>query len=236
LKRRIMFLAAVVAALSMTAVALAAAPADPGNNWRVYNIKPATNSWDINKAQADGTGGFIVPFQQFLTTTTGSFAVYLKNNYNVDLTGKTITAAANWTLATASTQYVARSPGAYVRVEFQDVASGPFTSSDYWWYTGNVVDLNSGSTGTWSAPLTDRANWSNICGQSANDQTVYPAKPNCVGGTDPAGSPYDGFTNAMKSVKQVGLSFGSSGSYASGVAAMNTSLAIFDMTNFAVTP
>src|SRR5665811_1458109 len=70
------------------------------NNWRIYNIKPATNSfWDINKVQSDDLGGLLqFPIQQFLTTGTGSFAVYLLNNYNFDMTGKTITATGmSWT-------------------------------------------------------------------------------------------------------------------------------------------
>jgi hypothetical protein len=59
--------------------------------------------------------------------------------------------------------------------------------------------------------------------------------PNCVGGTDPAVSPYDGFSNAMKNVKQIGLAFGSSGSYASGIA-MNGTTGTFTLTQFVITP
>ena len=58
-----------------------------GNNWRVFNGEPATNAfWDINRAQSDGNGGVQVPFQRFQSTTTGSFVIYLEDNYNVDLT------------------------------------------------------------------------------------------------------------------------------------------------------
>lgn len=160
-------------------------------------------------------GGVLFPIQQFDSTTTGSFAVYLLNNYNVDLTGKTITSDATWTTGV----YKTRSdvfPGAYVRVEFQDVASGPFTSNDYWWNTGSL-DLNTASSGTLTASLANRTQWTNICGQSATDTVAHPG-PNCVGGTDPAVSPSDGFDNAMKNVKQVSLSFGNASRYASGVA------------------
>jgi hypothetical protein len=85
-----------------------------------------------------------------------------------------------------------------------------------------------------TARLNDRANWSNICGQNATDTIAHPG-PNCVGTTDPAVSPYDGFTNAMKNVKEIGLSFGSAGSYASGIA-LDGGPGTFTMTNFTVTP
>lgn len=164
-------------------------------------------------ALSGGIGQF--DFQPFLSTSTGSFAIYLEANYNYDITDKTISATMTWDPGTFKTRSTAF-PGAYVRLEFQDVASGNYTSSDYWWYKGSL-DLNAVTGGTLTASLTDRANWTNVCGQVATDQTAYPG-PNCVGGTAPAVSPYDGFTNAMKKVKQVNLSFGSSGSYASGVA------------------
>jgi hypothetical protein len=219
----------------MLAPAFASAAPSVGSNWRVFNIKPATGQWDINKAQSDGGGGVQFPFQEFQTPTTGSFAVYLTNNYNVSLTeSQTITANANWTsgpYATRSTTF----PGAYARAEFQDVASGNYTSNDYWWYSGDVLDLNTTTSDTLTAPLVDRARWTNVCGQSAIDVTPHPG-PNCVGGTDPAVSPYDGFTNAMKNVKQVSLSFGSLGSYASGVAHVGAGSATFHMTSFTVTP
>lgn len=208
---------------------------DLGTNWRVYNIKPATSSfWDINKPESDGSVGYTFPIQQFESTTTGSFAVYFLNNYNVDMTDKTLSANMDWTPGT----YKTRSgviPGAYVRFEFQDVTAGPYTSSDYWWSTGsNSLDLNAVSSGTLTVPLTDRTLWTNICGQSANDQNVY-GGPNCVGGTDPDVSPYDGFTNAMKNVKQVGLSFGNAGRYASGVA-LTEGTGLFNVASFTITP
>ncbi len=74
----------------------------------------------------------------------------------------------------------------------------------------------------------------NVCGQAANDTTPHPGA-NCVGGTDPAVSPSDGFTHAMANVKQVGLSFGSAGSYASGIA-LDGNPGTFTMTSFTVTP
>jgi hypothetical protein len=228
--------ASAVMAFMLTPAFASAAPS-VGSNWRVFNFKPATSQWDIDKAQSDGSGGFQFTFPQFQTPSTGSFAVYLANNYNVSLTtSQTITADANWTTgpyATRSDPTV--SPGAYARAEFQDVASGNYTSNDYWWYGADRLDLNTTSSDTLTAPLSDRANWTNICGQSAIDPIPHPG-PNCVGGTDPAVSPSQGFTNAMKNVKQVSLSFGSLSRYASGVAAVGTDSATFDMTSFTVAP
>lgn len=210
--------------------------------WQVRSVMPATRAfWDIDKATADGAGGVMFPFAEYQSATTGSFAVYLQHNYNFDLTGKTITATANWT---PDTTYVTRGypgdTGAYARVEFQDVSSsGNYGSNDYWWYTGDSFDLNNSTQAAGKsvvAALSDRTHWSNLCGQSATDTTVYPSRTNCVGTTDPTGSPYDGFTNAMKNVKVVSLAFGRTSAYASGVAALDKSSATFDMTDFTVTP
>lgn len=208
------------------------------NNWRVYNVMPATSKfWDINKANFDNDV-ISFPFEMFLTPATGSFAVYLKNNYNNDLTDKTITAEVNWT----SGEYVNRGTGltdAYVRLEFQDEASGNYTSNSYWWFTGTtgpgVTSLNGISSATLTGDLSNRALWTNICGQRADDDIPHPGA-NCVGGTDPEVSPFDGFTNAMKNVKEVNLSFGRASRYASGVAVLNLENAVFNMTNFTVTP
>lgn len=227
----------------MTIPALAGAPQSTnllgnGNNWRVFNVMPDTAKfWDINQAKSDGSGGVKFTFQQFESTTTGSFAVYLKNNYNVDLTGKTITANINWTPGAYTNRGTGPAEDAYVRLEFQDVASGNYTSNDYWWFTGTtgagVANLNTASSATLTGDLNNRTLWTNICGQSAADTVAHPG-PNCVGGTDPDVSPYDGFTNASKNVKEVNLSFGRASRYASGVAAVGTDSAVFEMTSFTV--
>jgi hypothetical protein len=150
----------------------------------------------------------------------------------VNITGQTFNMNASWTPGVYKTRSTVF-PGAYVRFEFQDVTSGPFTSSDYWWSTVSL-DLNAVSTGTLSASLADRTIWTNMCGQRADDTTPHPG-PNCVGGTDPAVSPYDGFTAAMKNVKLVGLSFGSSGTYASGVA-LDGAVGSFQLFSFSIAP
>jgi hypothetical protein len=217
-------------------------PGDPGRKggdvvdlskgWKVYNIDAATSKWDIEKAAAFPGGVAQFPFDRFVSTTSGSFAVYLLNNFNSDITGKTISGNMAWDEGT----YLTRGPasdGAFVRLEFQDVGNGHFVSNDYWWSSVSL-DLNAVTSGTLTAALTDRTLWTNICGQSATDIVAHPG-PNCTGGTDPAVSPFDGFTNAMKNVKLVGLSFGRASRFASGVAVTVTP-ASFRLNTFTITP
>jgi hypothetical protein len=199
------------------------------NQWRLLtlvNLPNGNTNFMTSHPDSSGTG-VSFPFPNPID----GHMVYMLGNYNNDLTDKTITVDASWT---PSGSYETRGPsdGAYVRVEFQDVASGNYNSNDLWWNTGNL-NLNAVSSGTLTASLTDRTQWTNICGKSATDTTVY-SGPDCVGGTYPAVSPYDGFTNAMNNVKQVGLSFGRASSYASGVA--NNTSSTFNLTSFTVTP
>src|SRR5450756_2199105 len=94
--------AAMVAALLLAALASGMVAAKSttnliGGQWRIYNLEPATSFlWDINKTVA-GTNTQSFPVQQFQSTTTGSFAIYLENHYNVPLTSsQTLSAQANW--------------------------------------------------------------------------------------------------------------------------------------------
>lgn len=233
IKKIIVGAAVSVVMFGAMAIPALAAKTTIGDNWRVFNGMPATAKfWDINQPKITSSG-ISFPVQQFLSKTTGSFAIYLLNNYNIDMTGKTLNAAMNWTAGTYETRSTSF-PGAYVRLEFQDTTSGAYTSNDYWWYSGSL-DLNAlPAEGILTASLADRTNWTNVCGQVATDVTPHPGA-NCVGGTDPAVSPYDGFTNAVKNVKMVGLSFGSAGSYASGVA-LDGGTGNFTLSSFTITP
>jgi len=216
--------------------ALAVAPSVTdlsNNNWRVFNINAdEAKLWDINQAPSLNNGGLGFTFNPF---STGWYTVYLNTNYG-DLTDKTtMTAVTSWT---ASTQYVNRAnlptDGAYFRLYFQS-AQGNYNSNDYWWNT-NRLDLNAGSSGALTGNLTNRGEWTNLCGQSATDTTAHPG-PNCVGGTDPAVSPFEGFDNAKRNVKDVGLSFGRASRYASGVAINDVAgPASFQLNSFTVTP
>ena len=206
-------------------------------NWRVYNAMPATAKfWDINQLQALDGGVGTFPFQQYDSPTTGSFAIYLLLNSNYDITDKII--AANVAISGTPGAFYTRSgttcSGAFVRLEFQDVTAGPYDSNDYWW-SANAVDLSTLTTDqALSASTADanRANWTNQAGLPATNTT-----PNWTDwtGATVALSPYDGFTKALKNVKQLGLSFGSSCRYASGVAVQNTGAA-FDLLSYTVTP
>jgi hypothetical protein len=210
-----------------------------GQQWRVYNVKPDTSSfWDINHVGAP-TGALEFPIQKFVSTTTGSFVVYFLNNYNVNLAGKTITATMFWTPAAPGaykTRSATCSTGAYVRLEFQDVTAGPYDPNDYWWSVTSL-DLNSLTTGTLSAALTDRSAWTNMIGRDANDTTTTTWNNWNTGQTDTMDTPYNGFTRALKNVKQIGLSFGNGCSYASGIALDGQSQpGKFTVTSFKVTP
>jgi hypothetical protein len=231
--RKIMCIGAAAAVL----IGIAAPRASGGDlvlkNWRVYNVKPDTASyWDINKPLRLPDGALQFPFLSFQSPSTGSFAVYLLLNYNYSITGKTINVSADWTSSDIALPYKTRStvhPGAYVRVEFQDVTAGPYDSNDYWWALISL-DLNALASGTMTVSLSDRTLWINQAGKSATDMTE-----NWMDWTGSIVrlSPYAGFTKAMKNVKQLGLSFGSSGSYASGVAG-GDGTAVFTLRSFTI--
>lgn len=218
-------------ALSASVPALAASPSATdlsANSWRVFNIDTSVPKlWDINKAEALSTGGVEFPFQTSTTAGdwlgTGWFTVYLKTNYNRDLTGKTITAIVD-VVAPAGTSFWTRTSAcanagtdAYVRLEFQS-ATGNYNASDYWWSTGNTWNLSTIANvpTTLSLSTNDAALWSNISGQTGAD--------------DPAG-----FAAALKNVKEIGVAFGSSCSYASGVN-VSGGTASFQLQSYTVTP
>ncbi|HUZ44997.1 MAG TPA: hypothetical protein VMW54_00020 [Terriglobia bacterium] len=234
-----------VALIAISAVTTPAFCQKLGTNWRVYNYEPSTNFlWDINKPQASQDGLLQFPIQPFLSTTTGSFVVYLYNNYNYDLTDSTLTADASWTPGTYKTRSAptcgttgSTDCGAYVRFEFQDVTSGPYSQSDYWWSTGTTtgtsLDLNASTSGNLNASLNDRTLWSNLCGRLATDTAT--GYTDCITGAIVTVSAYDAFTNAVKQVKQVGLAFGSAIRYASGVAIQGGTPGTFDLKDYKIT-
>jgi len=197
--------------------------------WRVFNInRDVAKLWDINKAGSAPTG--IVGFT-FPQLSSGWYAVYLNTNFGDLSDMSAMTTTANWTTSAYVNRASLPSNSAYFRFYFQS-AEGNYNSNDYWWST-DACYLNTSSSCTLSASLTDRTKWTNLCGQSATDMTPHPG-PNCVGGTDPNMSPYDGFTNAKRNVKSVGLSFGGGSFYANGVANSLTTPASFTVASYAV--
>lgn len=193
------------------------------NQWKVYNINAATYVYHIQKPASLAAGGMEFPL---LDKADGWFTNYLLANPGTkDISGKTITATVNLA-ATAGTLFYTRSTtcpnsgvDAYVRLEFQDVTAGNYGPNDYWWSTGdnslNLSSLAIGGPQMLSISTADRAKWTNIAGRPATDTT---APWTNYDGTIQTVSPYDGFTDALKKVKQIGLAFGSSCRYASGVA------------------
>ncbi|OGG19045.1 hypothetical protein A3D78_06785 [Candidatus Gottesmanbacteria bacterium RIFCSPHIGHO2_02_FULL_39_14] len=193
------------------------------NNWRVFNINTAVPKlWDINKAQSLDAGGVGFTFNPL---STGWFTVYLKTNYNVDLTNKTIIANVDviadpgtlfWTRSTTCANTGA---DAYVRLEFQS-ATGNYEASDYWWSTGanskNLSTLATSGPDTLSFSTAVPSDWSNINGQTGSGDPV-------------------GFAAALKNVKEIGVAFGSSCRYASGVN-VSGGTASFQLNSFTVNP
>lgn len=199
-------------------------------NWMVYNRSDAfAKLWDDNKATALENGGVGFVFNNVSTTW---YTAYLKAHYNGDLTDTTIIANVSVT-DSSSPEFVSRGGGTPTVGLVIKSAEGNWGVNDYWWPTNRQPLSALGTNVDISASTADRTIWINICGKSATDTLVY-SGPDCVGGTYPTESPYDGFTNALKNVKEVGLSFGGSG-YARGVA-LSSGTASFQLNSFTVTP
>ena len=236
-RSRQLFITLVVGAgltFAVATPAFAAAPQNSNlltNQWRQYNINTNVSKlWDISNVN-HGVGNVEITLSNL---STGWHTAYLNTNYNVDLTGKTITVAANWTPGSFTNRGSTQGKANF-RIYFAS-AQGNYNSYSYWWSTGtaNSIDLNNlDGTGSYSVSLTDRSQWSDLCGKIATDTTVY-SGPNCVYGTDPAMSPYNGFTDAMKNVKVIGISFGGGSYYANGVANTASTPATFELTQFDV--
>ncbi len=234
-KLLITLLASCGLAAAVAMPAFAAAPKNTNllnDQWRAYSINTnLAKLWSISNAKRDN-GVVALSFSNY---STNWFAVYLNTNYNVDLTGKTVSVAAKWT-PSIFTNRESTPNDATFRIYFAS-AQGNYNSYSYWWTTGsNSVNLNNlTGTGSYSVNLSNPAQWSDLCGGQASDTTVIPTHSNCVGSTDPTMSPYQGFVNAMKNVKLIGISFGGGDFYANGVANTKNSPANFDLTEFNVT-
>lgn len=229
---------AAAGAVMLGAMAIPAFAAKPANdvlvnNWTVYNRSDSfAKLWENYKATALENGGVGFAFNNVSTTW---YTAYLKAHYNGDLTDTTITANVSVTDNSSTPVFVSRGGGTPTVGIVIKSAEGNWGVNDYWWPT-NRVTLSTSITDfdiSASTSESDRTSWINICGKPANDTTVY-SGTDCVNGTYPAESPYDGFTNALKNVKEVGLSFGGSG-YARGVA-LSSGTASFQLNSFTVTP
>jgi len=205
-------------------------------NWRVYNINTAAPKlWDINKAQSLEGGGVEFTFNQVIT---GWWTVYLFTNYNRDLTNKIISADVEVADVTNTPVFFNRSNtpnDAYVRLVFKS-AEGNWDPNDYWWSTeDNSLILSTTTAGKLSISTADCSKWSNVGGKNACDDTAPWTYDNGVTTQTLSVSPHDGFLDALKNVKEIGLSFGRSASYASGVA-VTGGTAAFQLHSFTVDP
>jgi hypothetical protein len=212
-------------ALVLGAVATTAFADLAVKNWRIFSVQPdGTPFWDFDKAPSLDAGGVWFPFAQ---VADDEYAVYLLANYNVNLTGKTITAtvavhvSTDTLFWTRSTACVNDGNDAYVRLEFQTVAQTPnYGPDDYWWSTdGNSLNLSTlalASPQTLSVSTIDLTKWSNLDGQLASSRPAA-------------------FAKALKNVKEVSLSFGSPCRYASGVAVTGGG-GIFELLNYTIAP
>ena len=230
----VMLIASLGLASGIVLPALASAPQETNllnNQWRVYNINTSVSKlWDISNVK-HGNGDVNITLSNL---KTGWYTAYLNTNYNVDLSSKSITVGANWT-SSLFTNRKSTPNEANFRIYFAS-AQGNYNSYSYWWSTGsNSIDLNSASPGEYTVSLTDPSQWSDLCGELASNTTSIPAAPNCVGGIDPTMSPHQGFIDAMKNVKVIGVSFGGGQFYANGVANTLRTTANFDLTKFDVT-
>jgi len=198
------------------------------NNWTVYNRSDVfPKLWDNNKAAALENGGVGFTFNDVSTTW---YTSYLFAHYNGDLTGTTITA--NVGVTNSGATFVTRGGGTSTVGIVIKSAEGNWGVNDYWWLT-NRLDLSALGTTSIVASTATRANWINICGKLATDTSPYTVGESCVPGVmNPTESPSDGFTNALKNVKEVGLSFGGNG-WASGVA-LTSGTASFQLNSFKV--
>ncbi len=198
-----------------------------GNQWRLLDVvtlpNGGTNFMTSHPSYSGGVASFTLP------ASADGYMVYMLGNYNNDLTDKAIKVTADWNKSDGYTTRSQNCGGAYGRIELQDTTSGTYNSNDYWRYTGQVFDLNKQQSGTVMAPLDDRAHWINQSGKPATDTGINWKE---LQGDIVATSPYDGFTSAIKNIKQLGLAFGSSCRYASGVA--NDNNAVFNLEDYSI--
>lgn len=232
--RKLMFSAAAVVALTM--LAGAADLFHNPNGWRILDrvTLPNHGDWKFATRHPDAipSGGISFP----LLNESQGYTVYMLANDNKDLTGKTITAIVRVD-AESGTTFVGRGlcddRTATVGLEFQDTSAGANDSNDYWWSIDRPSLASLMNGGTLVASLADRANWINQDGRPATDTTEDWVQWN---GEIVHMSPYDGFTKAMKNVKEVSFSFGDGCYYACGVAVSGTGTASFDLLSFSITP
>lgn len=184
---------------------------------------------------ANPAGGLTFQVPQSDAGLTGTHAVYLTTAYTGPLsTSNVIDVGANWTAVTYNTRSTS-DLAAYGRLEIQDVTSGNYNMNDYWWYNPQTFNLNTTTSGSITAPLSDLSGWTNICGLPASDvNTASSDVTDCMTGKTLTESPNQGFLAALANVREVNISFGRTSAFASGIATTSTTPAYFNLTALAV--
>jgi hypothetical protein len=201
-------LAAAVLATAVFAVGAVPALADfsQGNganaaaNWKVYTYNSSNQAYFSRVA--DNLPGGAIGFQFPATPDVALFTTSQKQSGLLgDKTGKTVSATFQFS-GGPFTYYTPNNPcgvPANVRLYFTGNTQGPFAYTKYWWSNPASALAVAGPPVTLTVPL-NPALWSDWNGH--------------VGTDDPAG-----FNAAVKSIDQIGLSFGGGCYFAVGVGA-----------------
>jgi len=173
------------------------------NQWKLQNIEATKLIWNVQKPSGLDSGGIAFTFGEVVDNW---FSVYFLTQAG-DITSKTITATIGLDVE-ADTLFFTRSIAcantpAYVRLHFQKLDNGVWESTDYWWSNAVSVDLSTlvtGGTATITANTADFSQWQDINGGETG--AVKPVE----------------FAALLAAKKSLGISFGSTCRWASGVA------------------
>jgi hypothetical protein len=178
------------------------ATGESARQWRAEDVflQPCDYwGWHVRKPLVLDPCGFEVPFNNYWS---GEYTVYLHNTWTGDLTGMEITATISIRVDSGDPEFLTRTLGdtAFVRLEFQ-TTTGSWDELDYWWsYSCFSLDELVGTSKTLTVPLDDGASWQ------------------CINGGWTGETHAEEFAEALANVHEVGVSFGRSASWASGVA------------------
>jgi hypothetical protein len=211
-------------------------------NWEVLTIKPPAHELTISRRGFTRFAALQIQIEPFLSETAGKFAVGVLLKRRLDLSDKTLVTDAVW-LAPSRTTFVTRSTiegnvGAYIRYVISDITVRPdfaaliYNGNDYW-FSRCTLDLNASRSGSLVVSLAPKR--INACGKSAED--IQAPWLDCVTELPNGVSPAAGFLRTMRNVNELGLAFGNSSVYASGVVLSGTPVAsTIVITNFTIVP
>jgi hypothetical protein len=186
--------------------------ADDENNWKAQDIftQPSgVPGWYVRKpVQTDV--GLELSFNQ---ASSGEFTVYFHNIMAEDLTGMKIRAV--FEIRQDSTEvplFIARADDSAVQMRLQfQTTSGSWEPEDYWWSYYSFVTLTSYAAGVPTANT--KVLNTELTFEVPLDPALWLRLDGVLGSTD-----VPSFEKAVADIQEIGLSFGRSESYASGVA------------------